>query len=82
MSFCTFKAESVININKELNHQDIPPNPYNEAHESTPYAISAFTSEIVAMINVTSMIDGMDLLHLPSLVHWHALIGLRHIRFP
>jgi hypothetical protein len=47
-----------------------------ETHENTPDTVTAFTPEVVAAINMTLTLDGMDLFHLPSFVHRHPAICL------
>ena len=35
----------------------------------------------MAVVNVTLTLDSVDLLHLPTLMHWHSAVGLGNVRF-
>ena len=76
------KAQIVIYIYKEVNVKEVPCNPYYQAHKGSPNPISALASKIVAAVNVTLTLNGMNLLHLPTFVHGHSAVSLGYIRLP
>ncbi|KIM74006.1 hypothetical protein PILCRDRAFT_14738 [Piloderma croceum F 1598] len=70
--FCALETEVVVNIYKKLDEEYVSTDPYDKTHESTPNTVSALATKIIAAVNIALALNCVDLLHLPTLVHWHS----------